>query len=82
MWDFGNGTEEMSVVIGSTTAKEGPRFISDFMSSSTTCVPNKVLHRHLERPLEGKIMEAKEMRRLRPEIHCREELVDALKLIA
>ncbi|EYC29660.1 hypothetical protein Y032_0006g3106 [Ancylostoma ceylanicum] len=42
----------------------------------------KVLHRHLERPLERKIMKAKEIRRLRPETNSREELVDALKFIA
>ncbi|KAL6726824.1 hypothetical protein Aduo_008755 [Ancylostoma duodenale] len=42
----------------------------------------KALHRHLERPLERKIMEAKEIRRCKPEINSREELVEALKFIA
>ncbi|EYB82562.1 hypothetical protein Y032_0357g3392 [Ancylostoma ceylanicum] len=41
-----------------------------------------VLHRHLEHPLERKIMEAREIKRHHPEINSRDELTEALKLIA
>ncbi|EYC24156.1 hypothetical protein Y032_0014g2356 [Ancylostoma ceylanicum] len=41
-----------------------------------------VLHRHLEHPLERKIMEAREIKRHHPEINGRDELTEALKLIA
>ena len=42
----------------------------------------KVLHRNLVKPLDRKIMEAKEIKRYKPEINNREELVEALKYIA
>ncbi|EYC20386.1 hypothetical protein Y032_0022g598 [Ancylostoma ceylanicum] len=41
-----------------------------------------VLHRHLENLLHRKIMEAREIKRYQPEINNKEELVEALKLIA
>ncbi|EYC29310.1 hypothetical protein Y032_0006g2904 [Ancylostoma ceylanicum] len=41
-----------------------------------------VLHRHHEHPLERKIMEAREIKRHHPEINSRDELTEALKLIA
>ncbi|EYC21534.1 hypothetical protein Y032_0988g3301 [Ancylostoma ceylanicum] len=41
-----------------------------------------VLHRHLEQPLERKIMEAREIKRHNPEINSRDELAEALRLIA
>ncbi|EYC38018.1 hypothetical protein Y032_0749g2033 [Ancylostoma ceylanicum] len=41
-----------------------------------------VLHRHLENLLHRKIMEAREIKRFQPEINNKEELVEALKLIA
>ncbi|EYC13387.1 hypothetical protein Y032_0044g961 [Ancylostoma ceylanicum] len=42
----------------------------------------RVLHRHLTRTLERKIMEAREIRRHEPEINTREELREVLRLIA
>ncbi|EYB96537.1 hypothetical protein Y032_0149g2693 [Ancylostoma ceylanicum] len=42
----------------------------------------RVLHRNLMKPLERKIMEAKEIKRCKPEINSKEELVEALKYIA
>ncbi|EYC40117.1 hypothetical protein Y032_0628g833 [Ancylostoma ceylanicum] len=41
-----------------------------------------VLHRHLENTLHRKIMEAREIKRYQPEINNREELAEALQLIA
>ncbi|EYC10257.1 hypothetical protein Y032_0056g2642 [Ancylostoma ceylanicum] len=41
-----------------------------------------VLHRHLENTLHRKILEAREIKRYQPEINNKEELVEALKLIA
>ncbi|EYC12226.1 hypothetical protein Y032_0048g1675 [Ancylostoma ceylanicum] len=41
-----------------------------------------VLHRHIENTLHRKIMEAREIKRHQPEINNREELAEALKLIA
>ena len=41
----------------------------------------RVLHRHLTRTLERKIMEAREIRRHEPEINTREELREVLRLI-
>ncbi|EYC15824.1 hypothetical protein Y032_0035g2983 [Ancylostoma ceylanicum] len=41
-----------------------------------------VLHRNLDNPVDRKIMEAREIKRYQPEINSREELVEALKLIA
>ncbi|EYB97658.1 hypothetical protein Y032_0139g2146 [Ancylostoma ceylanicum] len=41
-----------------------------------------VLHRHLDNPVDRKIMEAREIKRYQPEINTREELVEALRLIA
>ncbi|EYC14351.1 hypothetical protein Y032_0041g485 [Ancylostoma ceylanicum] len=41
-----------------------------------------VLHRHIENTLHRKIMEAREIKRCQPEINNREELAEALKLIA
>ncbi|EYC40069.1 hypothetical protein Y032_0631g870 [Ancylostoma ceylanicum] len=42
----------------------------------------RVLHRHLTRTLERKIMEAREIRRNGPEINTKEELKDVLGLIS
>ncbi|EYC45561.1 hypothetical protein Y032_0423g1199 [Ancylostoma ceylanicum] len=42
----------------------------------------KVLHRYLEHPVERKIMEAREIKRHRPEINSRDELAEALTFIA
>ncbi|EYC18653.1 hypothetical protein Y032_0027g1634 [Ancylostoma ceylanicum] len=41
-----------------------------------------VLHRHLENTLYRKSMEAREIKQHQPEINNKEELVEALKLIA
>ncbi|EYC29326.1 hypothetical protein Y032_0006g2917 [Ancylostoma ceylanicum] len=41
-----------------------------------------VLHRYLEHPVERKIMEAREIKRHHPEINSRDELAEALSLIA
>ncbi|EYC11329.1 hypothetical protein Y032_0051g2148 [Ancylostoma ceylanicum] len=41
-----------------------------------------VLHRHLEHPVERKIMEAREIKRHRPEINSRDELAETITLIA
>uniref|UniRef100_A0A7I4XUG3 Reverse transcriptase domain-containing protein n=1 Tax=Haemonchus contortus TaxID=6289 RepID=A0A7I4XUG3_HAECO len=41
----------------------------------------RVLHRYLVRPLERKIMEAREIYRIKPEINAKEEMRDLLRLI-
>ncbi|EYC22806.1 hypothetical protein Y032_0016g2961 [Ancylostoma ceylanicum] len=41
-----------------------------------------VFHRHLEHPVERKIMEAREIKRHHPEVNSRDELAEALSLIA